>query len=106
MPDLREGVSVKMCNQPKLRQELCYADVSSLMFKTCLDGSKLTKYELQLETLKGKYACVYNTCRMFVCVCVFACVCMHMLVCVCVRVFVCVNDLCIYMHTVLSTVSI
>ena len=54
VPDLREGVNVAMCNQPKLRQELCYADVSSLMFKTCLDDSKLTKYELQLNTLKGK----------------------------------------------------
>ena len=54
MPDLREGVNVTMCNQPKLRQELCYADVSSLMFKTCLDDSKLTKYELQLNALKGK----------------------------------------------------
>ena len=27
VPDLREGVNVMMCNQPKLRQELCYADV-------------------------------------------------------------------------------
>ena len=54
VPDLREAMSVKVCNQPRLRQEVCYADVSSLMFKTCLDDSKLTKYELQLDTLKGK----------------------------------------------------
>ena len=53
VPDLREGVSVKVYNQPKLRQEVCYADISSVMFKTCLNDSKLTKYELQLETLKG-----------------------------------------------------
>ena len=54
MPDLREGGSVKVHNQPKLRQELCYADVSSIMFKTCLSDSKLTKYEAQLESLKGE----------------------------------------------------
>ena len=69
VPDLREAVSVKVYNQPKLRQEVCYADISSLMFKTCLDDSKLTKYELQLDTLKGnifllslKLKCLYVCC--------------------------------------------
>ena len=75
IPDLREGVAVKMYNQPKLRQEVCYADVSSLLLKTCLKDSNLTKYEVELKTLKGNvmnlviFAKYTSACCVYVTVC-------------------------------------
>ena len=75
IPDLREGVAVKMYNHPKLRQEVCYADVSSLLLKTCLKDSNLTKYEVELKTLKGNvmnlviFAKYTSECCVYVTVC-------------------------------------
>ena len=74
-PDLREGVAVKMYSQPKLRQEVCYADISSLLFKTCLSDSKLTKYEVELKTLRGNEMnlVIYKICINTWCECVCVC---------------------------------
>ena len=54
VPDMRDETAITYRNQSKLRQELCYVDVTSLSFSTCLNHTpKLTRYEVQLKMLKG-----------------------------------------------------
>ncbi|XP_065883382.1 autophagy-related protein 2 homolog B-like isoform X2 [Dysidea avara] len=54
VPDMRDEAAITIRYHSKLRQELCYVDVTSLSFSTCFNHTpKLIRYEVQLKTLKA-----------------------------------------------------
>jgi len=67
VPDMRDETAITYRSQSKLRQELCYVDVTSLSFSTCLNHTpKLTRYEVQLKMLKGILVLCVNGVQLYV----------------------------------------